>query len=251
MAKKSDRVHLALKIPPGFNINITLGDKTYHVQTENGGTDNPSVTTYIYHKGEIVYSKKTDYSDILNAKDYDDRLKDMMDRQHKSVIEEFTKRVEENKKKTEYFDAVKKLLRRGNNKQALKILRDALEEFPEDPFIMSYYGCLKAIVEKKYDEGIKICQRALEKLNPVVTPGEEPLYATFYLNLGRAHLAGGQRQLAIEAFNNGLKIDRTNHDLLWELRKLGTRIKPVIPFLRRSNLINKYIGIILSRLKGK
>lgn len=251
MTKKSDEVHLTLNIPAGFNINITLGGKTYHVQTEHGSTKNPLLTTLIYHKGEVVYSKKADYSNILNAEDYNDKLRDMMERQHKNAIEEFTKKLEENRKKIEYFDAIKKLLAIRNKKQALKILNDALEEFPEDPFILSYYGCLKAVVEKKYDEGTKICQMALEKLDPVAPHGEESLYATFYLNLGRAYLAGGQRERAIEVFNDGLKIDKSNHDLLWELKKLGTRRKPVITFLSRSNPINKYLGIMFSRLKGK
>lgn len=250
MAKKSNEVHLKVNIPAGFNINITLGGKTYHVQTEHGGTKNPLLTTLIYHKGEVVYSKKTDYSDILNAEDDNDKLRATMERQHKSATEEFTKKLEENRK-IEYFDAIKKLLAIRNKKQALKILNDALEEFPEDPFIMSYYGWLKAVVEKKYDEGIKICQMALEKLDPVVRHGKESLYATFYLNLGRAYLAGGQREPAIEAFNDGLKIDKSNHDLLWEFKKLGTRRKPVITFLSRSNPINKYLGIMFSRLKGK
>jgi len=251
MAKKSEELYITLNIPAEFNINIALGGNNYHVQTEHGGTKNPLVITHIYHKGEIVYSKKTDYSDILTTENYNDKIKALMERQHKSAIEEFTKKYEQNKKKAEYFDAVKKLLVRKNNKQALRILKDAIEELPGDPFIMSYYGYLKAIVEKKYAEGIKICKQALEKLNPDVSPDEKFFYATFYLNLGRAYLAGGEKQLAIEAFNNGLKIDKSNHDLRWELKKLGTRKKPPVPFLERSNPINKYIGLLLSRLKGK
>ena len=251
MAKKTEKVHLALNIPAGFNIDITVDGKTHHVQTEHGSEKNPLLTTHIYEKGAIVYSRRTDYSEILKEKDYEDKLRIMKENQHKSVIEEFTKKIEDNKKKTGYFEAIKKLLSRRNNKQALRILEDALQEFPEDPFIMSYFGCLTAIVEKKHEEGIKICQRALKKLDPEVQPAEKSFYAGFYHNLGRAYIAGGQRQSAIDAFNNGLKIDRSNHDLLWELKKLGTRKKPPIPFLSRNNLINKYIGMILAKFKGK
>ncbi|MBI4683582.1 MAG: hypothetical protein HY755_00075 [Nitrospirae bacterium] len=251
MAKKYDEVSLKLSALSEFNTAVTIGGKTYHVQTEHGSQKNPQLTTLIYYKGEIVFSAKTDYSDIMHTKDFDSKLKDMLKKQHKNSITNFTRRIEEAKKKTEYFDAVKKLLQRGNSKQALKILKDALEEFPEDPFIMSYYGCLTAIVEKKYDEGINICQTALEKLSPDISPDEKPLYTTFYLNLGRAYLAGGERKLAIESFQNGLNIDKENHDLLWEIKKLGTRKKTPIPFLSRNNPLNKYLGIFLSQLKRK
>lgn len=248
MAKKSEKVHITVNIPEGFNINITADGKTYHVQTEHGDTKTPVIKTHIYYKGEIVYSKKTDYSEILNAENYNEKLSSMMENQHKSAIEGFTGNLEREKQKAEYFDTVKKLLRSGNNRQALRILKEGFGEFPEDLFIMSYYGCLTAIVEKKIDKGIKLCQGALEKLAPST---EKSVHATFYLNLGRAYLAGGQKEQAIEAFDNGLTFDKKNHDLLWELKKLGTRKNPPIPFLSRGNPINKYIGMIRSKFKGK
>ncbi|MFA5847821.1 MAG: hypothetical protein WC855_13075 [Thermodesulfovibrionales bacterium] len=248
MAKKSEKVHITVNIPEGFNINITADGKTYHVQTEHGDTKTPVIKTHIYYKGEIVYSKNNDYSDILNAENYNEKLSSMMENQHKSAIEAFTGNLEREKQKAEYFDTVKKLLRSGNNRQALRILKEGFGEFPEDLFIMSYYGCLTAIVEKKIDKGIKLCQGALEKLGPST---EKSVHATFYLNLGRAYLAGGQKEQAIEAFDNGLTFDKKNHDLLWELKKLGTRKNPPLPFLSRGNPINKYIGMIRSKFKGK
>lgn len=248
MAKKSEKVHITVNIPEGFNINITVDGKTYHVQTEHGDTKNPIIKTHIYNKGEIVYSKNTNYSDILNAENYNEKLHGMMESQHKSAIEAFTENIEREKQKAEYFDTVKKLLRSGNNRQALRILKEGFGEFPEDLFIMSYYGCLTAIVEKKFDKGIKLCQGALEKLG---TATEKSVHAAFCLNLGRAYLAGGQKEQAIEAFNNGLTFDKKNRDLLWELKKLGTRKNPPVPFLSRGNPINKYIGMIRSRFKGK
>lgn len=248
MAKKSEKVHITVNIPEGFNINIIADGKTYHIQTEQGDRKNPELTTHIYYKGEIVYSKKTDYSDILNAEGYNEKLHGMMESQHKSAIEAFTGNIEREKQKAEYFDTVKKLLRSGNNRQALRILKEGFGEFPEDLFIMSYYGSLTAVVEKKFDKGIELCQKALGKLDAAT---EKSVHATFYLNLGRAYLAGGQKEQAIEAFNNGLTFAKKNHDLLWELKKLGTRKNPPIPFLSRGNPINKYIGMIRSKLKGK
>ena len=58
MIEKSDQLHVTSDIPLKFNVNIKLGEKSYHVQTEHGGIKEPLLTTRIYHKGEIVYSKK-------------------------------------------------------------------------------------------------------------------------------------------------------------------------------------------------
>ncbi len=251
MADKTNKVQLKVSAPTGFNVNITLGDKTYHVQTEHSGKKHPELTTRIYHKGEIIYSKKTDYASIIKGEDFDKKIVELINQHHKLATDEFVKKYEENRKKIQYFDTVKKLLITKNHKQALKILQDALAEAPEDPFVLSYYGYLRAVVDKKYAEGIKICQRALKKLGTPVTPEEKSLYASFYLNLGRAYLAGGEKKSSIDAFINGLKFDKSDHDLLWELRKLGVRKGPPIPFLSRNNPLNKFLGKLRAKIKGK
>ena len=153
MTEKSGQLHITSDIPFRFNVNIKLGEKSYHVQTEHGGTKEPLLTTRIYHKGEIVYSKKADCSDIMDEENYEDKLQDIMENHHKSAIEEFTIILKESRKKTEYLDAAKKLLARKNNREALNILREAVEEYHEDPLIVSYYGCLTAVVDKNIPRG--------------------------------------------------------------------------------------------------
>jgi tetratricopeptide (TPR) repeat protein len=251
MINKDAGVRLKSNIYSEFNVNLTLGKDTYHVQTEFTGIKNPLIITRIYYDGQIVYSKKTDCSDILNIEDFDDKFRDIMGEKHRDAIEDFTIRHKENRKKIEYFDTVKKLLIRKNNKQALKVLEDGLEEFPSDPFIMSYFGYLSAIVEKKYKEGIAICKKVLKGFDPDISPDERSLYAEFYLNLGKAYLAAEDKKSAIDAFNDGLRLDKDNRDIRWELQKLGIRSKPLIPFFKRGNPVNKYIGLLISRLKGK
>jgi tetratricopeptide (TPR) repeat protein len=78
--------------------------------------------------------------------------------------------------------------------------------------------------------------------------GSEFFYPAFYLNLGRACLKGNKKAEAIKAFREGLENDPDNHDLLWELRKLGMRKRTPIPFLDRCNPINKYIGLLVSKV---
>jgi tetratricopeptide (TPR) repeat protein len=251
MTEKSDQLHIASDTPLRFSVNIKLGEKSYHVQTEHGGAKEPLLTTRIYHKGEIVYSKKTDCSDIMGKEDYGGKIQPLMENHYKSAIEEFTIMLQQSRKKTEYLDAAKKLLSRKNNREALKILREAVEEYPEDPLIVSYYGYLTAVVDKKYAKGTNICKKAMERLDLAFPPITRSSHAALYLNLGRTYLAGGEKKAALAAFNNGLKIDGANHDLLWEIKKLGTRKKPPLQFLSRDNPINKYIGLLLAKLKNR
>lgn len=246
---KNDDLHLRLNIPTQFNVDLTLFDKTYHVQTECRHGENPVITTSIYLKGEIVYSKKVDYTEALTGKDAIDKLQAMIEKNHGEAIKEFTEKSKEDTKKAQYFGAVEELILRKNYNQALKLLDDALDEFPGDPFVMSYYGCLIATAEGQTEKGIKMCQDAFEKLDPIVYSEEKPFHIAFYLNLGKAYLAGGDKMAAVEAFRRGLAVDEKNNELINELQKLGARKEPVMPFLERDNPVNKYSGIFLKKMK--
>ncbi len=243
------KIKITSRYSSEFSDNITVDGVTYHVQTEDMGTKTCKISSRVYLKGEIVFSKKSDYSHLVKLKEFKDRLAGLMERQHKSTIDSFiSERKEKQKSKSEYFDEVQRLLKRGNGKTALSVLVDALEKFPSDPFLLSYYGCLVAVVENRPKEGIKICEDALALLDNTMPFGKEFFYPVFYLNLGRAYLKGNKKREAVNAFNKGLKHDPENHDLLWEIRKLGTRRKPAVPFLKRSNPINKYIGMLIGKV---
>jgi tetratricopeptide (TPR) repeat protein len=152
-------------------------------------------------------------------------------------------------KPSDYLRAVKVHLRGGEQKDAFSLLLRASVQFPDEPLILSYYGCLQAIVDKKYRSGVEACKRALVLFKEKKSSGEEVLYPVFYLNLGRAYLAAGKKKDAIDAFHKGLQYDKSNSDLRKEIRRLGMRKKPPVPFLDRANPINKYIGLILQKVK--
>jgi predicted Zn-dependent protease len=229
---------------------VVIGRERYLVLTENISSKIPCITTRIYLKGELISSRKTEYKDIMGVPDIESKIQELMHRQHHMNINLFkTEKLKEAKTPSDYLEEAKNLLGRKNNKSALYVLNDALKQYPDDPFLLSYYGCLEAIVNKNYRDGISICKRAIEGLKLKVPFGEEFFYPVFYLNLGRAYLAGGKKKEAIDAFNKGIAMDRENSDLLWELKKLGMRRRPVVPFLQRSNPINKYIGMLLHKLR--
>ena len=226
--------------------SITVDNVTYHVQTEDMGKKSCKIITNVFLNGEIIASKKSDYAHLVKVKDFDARIADMLDKHHKSTIAGFiADHSKKQKLKSEYFSEVQQLLRRGKGRQALDMLQESLESYPTDAFLLSYYGCLIALVENNTKDGITICENAINALNTTMPFGSELFYPVFYLNLGRAYLKAGKKADAIKAFQQGLKSDPENTDIQWELRKLGSRKKPPVPFLKRGNPINKYIGMLL------
>ncbi len=76
---------------------------------------------------------------------------------------------------------------------------------------------------------------------------QEPHNVELSLLLGRVHLLAGQKQSAIRAFQHGLRSGE-HAALRDELGALGIRRPPPLRFLKRSNPINKYLGLFLSRV---
>jgi tetratricopeptide (TPR) repeat protein len=233
---------------PEFSSNIVVDNVTYHVQTEDLGKKTCRIATRIYHKGEIVFSRDSDYSHLLKLKGFDEKLQTMMENQHKSSTDFFVReQAAKQKQKSQYFEEVQGLLKKGEGKSAITILEEALRKFPGDPFLLSYYGCLVAVVRENPREGISICLDAIKRLDETIPFGSEFFYPVFYLNLGRAYLKAGKKQETINAFYRGLKNDPDNREIHQELVKLGNRRKLPVPFLKRSNPINKYIGLLTSK----
>ncbi len=248
MSSKS-KINIVSVLRQEFSSSFTFDGVTYHIQTEDMGAKTCTIISRVYLQGEVVLSRKTDYSHIQKLRDRAEKLKNLMESHHKATVDMFKEELSRKRKtKSDYFEDAKKLLRKGSGKAALGTLREALEKFPSDPFLMSYYGCLIAIVENNPKEGIRLCREAIAGIRNSLPFGSEFFYPALYLNLGRAFLKGNHKAEAFEAFHTGLRTDPDNHDLLWELKKLGMRKRPPIPFLRRSNPVNKYIGLLASKV---
>jgi hypothetical protein len=77
-------------------------------------------------------------------------------------------------------------------------------------------------------------------------PFGQSFYPTFYLNR-KGIRRGKEQEGALDAFEQESPL--TKKTLIWEMKKLGLRKSPLMPFLNRSNPINKYIGMLLYTLK--
>ncbi len=72
----------------GLNTDINYQEKTYHVQTEDTGPKNPTIMTILFQSGAILSTRKTSYADIVKAENLPAILKELMNEQHKKMIEE-------------------------------------------------------------------------------------------------------------------------------------------------------------------
>jgi hypothetical protein len=100
---------------------------------------------------------------------------------------------------------------------------------------MSWYGVTLVLVERNSNLGILYCDQALRLV------GTDP---ELFLNQARAHLALGQRERAVKAVSRGLAIAPDDPALRAAQSAMGWRRRPVLPFLSRSNFLNRWLGRI-------
>ena len=70
----------------GMNTNVEYRGKVYHVQTEDGGLDHPTITTLLFKDGAVFASKRTDYKEFLDSPSCRETVNEMMKEQHKTII---------------------------------------------------------------------------------------------------------------------------------------------------------------------
>jgi hypothetical protein len=151
----------------------------------------------------------------------------------------------------ELLQQVRNHLAGRNPAAAYALLQIAVVHHEDDPFLISYYGYLRAARDGSFKSGIEDCSRALwlyqRRLLRGVGGDDERLKAVLYLNLGRANLAAGKRKDAYDALAKGMLLDLGNDEIIEELGRMGIRKRKPVPFLGRSNPINNFIGRMLRK----
>ncbi|MBW2713320.1 MAG: tetratricopeptide repeat protein [Deltaproteobacteria bacterium] len=139
----------------------------------------------------------------------------------------------------EFFQRGEELLAGGDKNSALECFRQAYRIDPSLARYCSAYGLGIALVERRFKYAKGLCEQAVK------TSPKDPKLRH---NLARVYLCFGFRAEGIRVIGKGLEIDPDYRPLFRELRKLGFRRPPVIPFLGRSNLINRMLGKLRTRL---
>jgi predicted Zn-dependent protease len=106
------------------------------------------------------------------------------------------------------------------------------------PLASSTFAWRLAQKAGEYKIAAALCQEAIK---------EDPKTADHYLYLGQILLLAGKKKDAIWTLRLGLR--RGRHPRIRELLdQLGDRKPPILPFLQRRNPLNRYLGLLLSRL---
>ncbi len=124
----------------------------------------------------------------------------------------------------------------GNTVAALSFFERA-GSLQDTPLCRSYLAFCIAKERGQYKKGISLCEEAIK---------EEPTNAVLYLNLGRIYLLLHQRDEAMRVFREGLQYEE-HRQLVGELIKLGMRKPLIFPFLKRSNPLNRFLGLLLAK----
>jgi hypothetical protein len=95
---------------------------------------------------------------------------------------------------------------------------------------MSYLGLCQ--VYSSDVSGLNLCRRAAAM---------ETIHARVFVNLALAELKLNHRKRACSAVKLGLSIDR-DPNLLRLRDRMGVRRTPVLPFLKRENPLNRWLG---------
>lgn len=107
--------------------------------------------------------------------------------------------------------------------------------------LFSYLGFGIAKVQGRHGEGIRVAKLGVEL--DIHQPES-------YFLLAETHLLRGDRRSAIGVIENGLLIDASNRGLLELKAQLGLRRRPVLPFLPRRHVLNRWLGKLRHRLLG-
>ena len=126
-----------------------------------------------------------------------------------------------------------------NNRLAALACFDKAFVIGKSPELLSYLSYCIAAERGQIYEAMNLCNDALS---------HEPDNPVHYLNLGRIYLHAGKKEDALLPLRKGLSFGE-NLAIRSILEKIGTRGKPVFPFLHRNSFLNKYIGLLLHRLK--
>ncbi len=126
----------------------------------------------------------------------------------------------------------------GNTQSALAQLERALKVM-DNPALHSHLGYCIAKERGQVKKGRELCLAALE-----VEPGN-PVH---YLNLAKVHQIAGRKTEAIAALREGVALGGSS-EIVGMLDALGSRKSPPLSFLSRDHLVNKWFGLLLSRLR--
>jgi hypothetical protein len=73
----------------GFNTDVRMGERVFHVQTEDRGPNRPVIDTTVYQNGRVVHRRNSSYKHFADSSEFTaEGLRDRVEEQHRCVIED-------------------------------------------------------------------------------------------------------------------------------------------------------------------
>ncbi|MFZ0582625.1 MAG: tetratricopeptide repeat protein [Candidatus Acidiferrales bacterium] len=138
---------------------------------------------------------------------------------------------------TEFKEGIE-LLKGGYHKNALPHLRRSVEMESSNPYYLSFLGVAISRSEKKWSEAVKLCETALQLKRKEMQ---------MYLNLAEVYAAAGRRDSAIFTLDRAMENFGPNARLVKARSRVEKRRPPILPFLQRTNLLNRELGKLRHR----
>lgn len=70
---------------PGLNTDVRYKGKTFHIQTEDSGLENPVLITHVFLGGTILGSEKQSYQEAVGRDDMEAHVRELMRAQHRAM----------------------------------------------------------------------------------------------------------------------------------------------------------------------
>ncbi|MCJ8275741.1 MAG: hypothetical protein HRT44_10690 [Bdellovibrionales bacterium] len=72
----------------GLNSDIKVGERDFHIQTEDWGWDNPFIVTKIFSQGAVLKSFKIPYQEVLQSPfPSEQSIRTAIERQHQEILD--------------------------------------------------------------------------------------------------------------------------------------------------------------------
>jgi Flp pilus assembly protein TadD len=114
-----------------------------------------------------------------------------------------------------------------------KLFQKAFDANPSHAQAKSYLGLCIAMNERKFEQAVALCTSAAK---------QEFFNPDLYLNLAMVHLVFGFKTEGRRYLLRGQMIDPANTGIQVALNGLGDRCEPVLRFLPRRHIINRWLG---------
>jgi len=135
------------------------------------------------------------------------------------------------------FERARRAIAMDNTVAGLASIEKALS-CNDDMRWYSYLGYCVAKERGQVSRGTELCMISLE---------HEPGNPEHYVNLGKILLLSGKKAEALCTLREGMAQGGST-ELIALLNQFGNRKSPVIPFLPRTNPLNKILGLLLHRI---